>query len=261
MWGSALAHVSNTVGMLDERRLHHLAADLARVPGVVGVVLGGSRARGDHVPESDVDLCLYYRSPLNVPALQTLAERVSGPDARLTEPGGWGPWVDGGGWLHFDGTPVDWLYRDADRVLAGWAAACAGRYAFHAQVGHPLGVPDFAYPGELALGVLLADPTGELAELQQQFRRYPPAVREALMAGLWEAKFALENARKALTRADTVYVAGCLFRAVLLCAHALHGQAGGWLVNEKGAAASAGRLDEAPDRFTERQDILGLLHG
>lgn len=87
------------------------------------------------------------------------------------------------------------------------------------------------------MGVLLADPTGELAELQQQFRRYPPALREALMAGLWEASSRSKTLARPPTRADTVYVAGCLFRAVLLCAHALHGQAGRWLVNEKGAAA------------------------
>lgn len=230
------------------------------MPGVVGVMLGGSRARGEHLPESDVDVGLYYRSPLDVPALRALAEQVSGPDALLTEPGGWGPWVDGGGWLRIDEVPVDWLYRDIDRVHACWGAARGGHYAFHAQVGHPLGVPDFAYPGELALGVLLADPFLELAELQQQTRRYPPALRQALIAGLWEAEFALEIARKAVTRADTAYIAGCLFRAVLICAHALHGQAGRWLVNEKGAVASAGRLDEAPDRFAERaQDILAQI--
>jgi hypothetical protein len=51
-----------------------------------------------------------------------------------------------------------------------------------------------------------------------------------------------------------------MFRAVLLCAHALHGHAGRWLVNEKGAVAAAGRLDGAPDRFAERaQDVLARL--
>jgi hypothetical protein len=47
-------------------------------------------------------------------------------------------------------------------------------------------------------------------------------------------------------------VAGCLFRVVLLCAHALHGRAGRWLINEKGAIASAGRLPAAPAGFTAR---------
>ena len=69
---------------------------------------------------------------------------------------------------------------------------------------------------------------------------------------MWEAGFTLDIARKAMSQADTTYVAGCVFRAVLLCAHVLHGWAGRWLVNEKGAIASAGRLPAAPPGFTVR---------
>lgn len=37
-----------------------------------------------------------------------------------------------------------------------------------------------------------------------------------------------------------------------LCAYALHGRAGRWLINEKGAVASAGRLPAAPANFSTR---------
>ncbi len=162
-----------------------------------------------------------------------------------------GPWVDGGGWLHIGGEEVDWIYRDLDRVRRSWDEAQAGRYAFHFQIGHPLGVPDFAYVGEVALGVVLGDPSGEISLLQQAAHRYPPRLRDALVAGLWEASFAMKIARKAVSRGDTAYVAGCLFRVVEVCAHALHWHAGRWLVNEKGAVASAGRLPGAPAGFAE----------
>ena len=33
---------------------------LADVPGIVGVVLGGSRARGTHHANSDIDIGIYY---------------------------------------------------------------------------------------------------------------------------------------------------------------------------------------------------------
>ncbi len=56
--------------MLDDARLHELARRLTAVPEIVGVALGGSRARGDHGPDSDVDLGLYYRPPLNVALLR-----------------------------------------------------------------------------------------------------------------------------------------------------------------------------------------------
>lgn len=238
---------------LNESQLRQLADRLTEVPGVIGVLLGGSRARGDHLPESDVDLGLYYRLPLDVAVLGHLACEVAGPHAPVTRPGEWGPWVDGGGWLTIDDTSVDWIYRDLDRVHAAWRDAGQGRFSFHGQVGHPLGVPDFAYPGEVALGVILADPTGELTDLQQLTRRYPSQLRDAVVTrALWEASFLITIARKASGRGDTAYVAGCLFRAVGLCAHALHAHDRRWLINEKGAVASAARLPSASADFAAR---------
>jgi len=64
------------------------------------------------------------------------------------------------------------------------------------------------------------------------------------------------GARKAVSRSDTAYVAGCLFRLVGVCAHALHGAAGRWLINEKGAVAAAAALPGAPERFRQRVDAV-----
>ncbi|MEV6298209.1 nucleotidyltransferase domain-containing protein [Actinoplanes sp. NPDC051861] len=239
---------------LSDADLTELAGRLVTVPGVLGVVLGGSRARRTHTPESDTDLGLYYRAPLDTARLGELAEELGGAGSRVTAPGEWGPWVDGGGWLRIAGDPVDWLYRDLDRVHHCWSEAEHGRYEFHAQAGHPLGVPDFSYPGELALGRILADPTGELAALQRRVRVFPRPLADALVAGLWEADFLVGIARKAVTRGDSSYIAGCLFRLAGVCAHALHGAAGQWLINEKGAVASAGALPGAPKSFQGRVD-------
>jgi len=117
-------------------------------------------------------------------------------------------------------------------------------------------VPDFSYAGEVALGVILADPTGELAALQRRARDFPAPLTEALVDGLWEADFLVGLARKAVPRADSAYVAGCLFRLAGICAHALHGAAGRWLINEKGAVAAAAALPGAPPRFREQVDAM-----
>ena len=245
---------------LGREALDGLAIRLAGVEGVVGVVLGGSRARDEHHPGSDVELVLYYRAPLDVAALGAIARQVDRPTATVTTPGAWGRWADGGAWLHVGGVAVDWLYRDLGRVLRAWDDARDGIYDFHHRVGHPLGVPDFAYVGELALGVVLADPTGELAVWHERFQDYPEALAEALVASLWEANLLVEVAHRAVPRRDTTYVAACLARAFLMCAHAIHGRAGRWLVDEQGAIAAADRLPGAPEGFAARaHGILAAL--
>jgi hypothetical protein len=240
--------------------LDALAQQLAGVEGVVGVVRGGSRARDEHHPGSDVELALYYRPPLDIAALGRIARQVDRPTATVTAPGEWGRWADGGAWLHVGGVAVDWRYRDLRRVLRAWDDARDGTYDFHHQVGHPLGVPTYAYVGELALGAVLADPTGELAVWQKRFQEYPEALAEALVASLWEANLLIEVAHRGVLRRDTTYVAACLARAFLMCAHAIHGAAGRWLVDEQGAVAAADRLPGAPEGFAARANgILATL--
>jgi hypothetical protein len=243
--------------MIGDDELGDLARRLTAIEGVAGVLLGGSRARGTHTPDSDVDLGLYYRPPLDIAGLAALARAVAGPQAAVTRPGEWGPWVDGGAWLHIGGTPVDWIYRNLGHVHTSWQSARGGHFALHAQVGHPLGWPEFGYAGEIALGVVLADPSGELTALHEAAGPYPPALATTVVTrALWEASFCLQIADKAVRRDDTVYVAGCVFRAVGLCTHAIHARAGRWLINEKGAVAAAGRLPTAPEGFTHRAAAL-----
>jgi hypothetical protein len=250
--------------VLTDARLGELAAALMTIGGVEAVALGGSRARGTHRPDSDVDLGLYYRPPLDVDGLRVLAAALAdGRDGRapqLTEPGAWGPWVDGGGWLLIDGMAVDWIYRDLDRVRASCVAAQQGAAQFHAQVGHPLGVPDFAYAGEVALGQVLADPDGELAALRRQVAPYPAALADALIGGLTEAEFLLGGLGKPAARGDVAFVAGALFRVIGLCAHALHARAGCWVITEKGLVDVTGTLASAPANFSRRSHaLLGRL--
>ncbi|MHA6765319.1 nucleotidyltransferase domain-containing protein [Streptacidiphilus sp. PAMC 29251] len=235
-----------------------MANRLVEVPGVVGVLLGGSRARGEHRPESDWDLGVYYRGGLDLAALRTLA----GPEVEVAGPGGWGPWVNGGAWLKVDGVAVDWILRDLDRVERVWADCREGRYEVGMQPGHPLGFWSPCYPGEVALGQVLADPGGELTDLQQQASAYPAQLREALTAGAWEAEFLVNAAAKGAARADTLHVSLCLSRAVGVLVQALFAQDRRWCLNEKGALAVAETLPAAPTGFGPRvRRLLGASGG
>lgn len=241
---------------MDDSSLARLGAQLASVGGVVAVVLGGSRARGTHRPDSDFDLGLYYRGELDLAALRALAAETADGPVDVTSPGGWGPWGDGGGWLTIQGWRVDWIYRDLDRVHRIWESCQQGRYEVGPQAGHPLGFYSHAYAGEVALCRVLADPSRALTDLQAQTRHYPAALGDALVAGLWEAEFSVQLARYGAAGADPSYAAGCLFRAVGVACHALHGHARRWLINEKGMVASAGRLPDAPAGFAEEAHAI-----
>src|SRR6478735_6184702 len=246
--------------MITDETLRRMVDELTGVHGVLGVVLGGSRARGDALPTSDVDLGVYYEGTPDTAGLSRLASRWSGRDVTVGEPGSWGPWVDAGGWLEVEGTAVDWILRDVDRVAAQTDRARRGEFAFHAQAGHPLGFLDVSYAGELATGVVLADPSGRLASLRRDVTAYPHALRDAVVGALWEADFLLGAAGKGVARADTTYVALALAQAILLCAHALHADAGRWVTNEKGLVPAMAMLPAAPERFSRDAALaLGAL--
>ncbi|MEU9117294.1 nucleotidyltransferase domain-containing protein [Streptomyces sp. NPDC048483] len=248
--------------MDDLQRIADIAARTVRVPGVVGVMLGGSRARGTHRADSDWDLGVYYRGELDLPALEALAAEVTGGPVEVYGPGAWGAWVNGGAWLVLpDGSHVDWILRDVDRVRRVWQDCRAGRFETGMQAGHPLGFWSPAYPGEVALGQVLADADGELARLKEETRNYPEALRKSLTGGaIWDAGFSAAMAGKSSAAGDVLHAALCLSRTVGGLVQALHAHHGVWCLNEKGALAAASALPETPADFAARATaLLGQL--
>jgi predicted nucleotidyltransferase len=107
-----------------ESLIQKIVQDVKQVEGVKAVVLGGSRATGTQTFSSDVDLGIYYHpdSPLNLAALSEVATRLDDQHRVdvITDIGGWGPWINGGGWLTIHSQPVDFLYRDLEKVTEIW---------------------------------------------------------------------------------------------------------------------------------------------
>ncbi|MGW1377016.1 nucleotidyltransferase domain-containing protein [Streptomyces sp. NPDC002446] len=235
-----------------------IADKAAQVPGVIGVMLGGSRARGTHRADSDWDLGLYYRGEPDLAGLAALAAEVVGEPVEVYGPGAWGAWVNGGAWLVLpDGSHVDWILRDADRVRRVWDECRAGRFEIGVQAGHPLGFWSPAYPGEVALGRVLSDTDGELARLKEATQDYPEALRAALTgAAVWDAGFSVAMAGKSYAAQDVLHAALCLSRAVGYLVQALYAHHGVWCLNEKGALAGAAALPETPSGFADRAAAL-----
>lgn len=232
--------------------LRRIVDAVSPIPGIEAVTLGGSRARGMATPESDYDIGLYYdpRHPFDIARLQSAVAALDESNPSLTPIGGWGPWIDGGGWLTVDGERVDLLYRDLHKVRMVVDDCCMGRVTTHYQPGHPHGFVSAIYMGEVAHGRALWDPTNAFATLKRLTTPYPEALREALpQAFQWEAEFALANAEKSLHRGDLCYVSGCVFRSVACLCQVLFALNGEYLLNEKNAVALADGFTLAPRHF------------
>ncbi|MCC6170187.1 MAG: nucleotidyltransferase domain-containing protein, partial [Caldilineaceae bacterium] len=240
--------------------LDRLVERLRRVDGIAAIVLGGSHAGGHALPTSDLDVGLYYQpnAPIDIAAL---AEAVSplddDPRPDLVTPlGGWGPWINGGGWLRIHARPVDLLYRDLDRVAQVCEACASGQVEVAYQPGHPHGFVSSIYAGEIAVCRPLWDPDGAVAALKARVLPYPPALQRALLDRfIWEMSFALETARKPAARGDVAYVAGCAFRCVACLMQVLFALNRQYLLNEKGAVLRADSLSLRPPRPAERIQV------
>ena len=230
-----------------------LAAELSGLPGVVAVVLGGSRATGTHRPDSDWDLGLYYRSfdPGDV--------RRLGHEGEVSALGEWGPIMDGGGWLTLEGTAVDVIFRDLGRVERWLEDARNGRFEVLTQNGYIVGAPTYVPVGELALCRPIA---GSLPRPD-----YPDALAAAASAR-WRgrASVSLMFARTHARAEDAVACVGMLAQAVLCAAHARLAERREWVLNEKRLVARAGldsvqpllRATDLASTVERVSDVLGI---
>jgi len=237
--------------------LARVSAVLAIVPGVVAVALGGSRATGAGHAASDYDIGLYFseRAGLDVNRLLEAAKGlVDDPGAaRVTEVGGWGPWIVGGGWLRIASKKVDLLYRPIESVEKVICDCPEGRVSMDYQPGHSHGFCSAIWMGEVALCRPLSDSEGALTALKAMTVPYPDKLREALIGRFqWEILFSIENARTAVSKGDQAYISGCAFRSLACAAQVLFAVNRRFLINEKGALAVAARLPQTVGNLAER---------
>lgn len=218
--------------------MRHLADELAEIPGVVAVALGGSRAAGIATSSSDWDFGLYYRDGLDTDAIRRL-----GWSGRVFEPGDWGRLVNGGAWLEVDGQRIDLIYRDLDDVSRWTAEAERGRFEIQREVGYVAGIATYVLAGELAINEVLV---GDLPKpsFPDALRQTAPVVWNRLAGG------ALHFARLHLARKDLVAASANLGQAVLAAAQARLAASSEWALNEKGIVERAG-LGEAGDAISE----------
>ena len=256
----------NMAGQDEENALLDAVSQaLSPIAGVAAIVLGGSRGRRRHRPDSDYDIGLYYRRarPFDPVALDVAAAELD-DDRRsglVTQFGGWGPWVDGGGWLKVRGHAVDLIYRDLERVDRILDDALAGGFERNYQQGHPAGFPSIIYAGEIATCQVLWDPDGAIESRKRRLSLYPEPLRATVVArSIDEARFSVLIGLKGAKRGDVAYVAGCAYRAAACVTQALFALNREWWLNEKGSVLLADSFAATPRGFRSRMEnaLAGL---
>jgi hypothetical protein len=236
-----------------------VAHGLTAIEGVVGVALGGSRARGTNGPGSDVDLAVYYRRTISRRAVAKVIELVHDRTTELTvtEPGEWGPWIDGGAWFHAGGLKADLLYRNADRVMRVMDDAIVGQFTSTYQPGHPAGYHSYHLMAEVAINVPITDPDGILAALQSRTTPYPRRLRDAILKRfLWESDVQLKQLDTTEAGSDPFFEHAALGRVLGCLVQVLYGGNERWYLNEKRAVAEMSTFNVVPERLAERMAIV-----
>lgn len=235
-----------------------LAEALAGSPGVVGIVLGGSRARGRNRSDADVDLGLYYdKESFDWAAVSAILEAHD--DTRsprgLAPPGAWGPWMNGGAWLQIGGLAVDVLLREAGFVEGIARDARNGTFSSNYLPGFPHGWHSFMLLSEVFYNVPLTGDLARLRALRDGIDPYPEALRTAVADRfLFEARFSALLLRKLAGRDEVAYSTGLAYRCAMCMVHALFALNRTYLVNEKGAVSVAASFEHVPPGFPARID-------
>ncbi|MBL8984984.1 MAG: nucleotidyltransferase domain-containing protein [Gemmatimonadetes bacterium] len=196
------------------------------LPGVVAVVLGGSRALGTSDPGTDWDLGLYYRSTIDLSPLAAFGT--------IHPPGSWGRIMNGGAWLTRGSERIDVLLRDLDVVDHWTRLAERGQFERDALLGYLAGIPTYVLTAELASGQTLA---GALPPPP----RFPARLAEAAPP-VWRfcRSFSLDYARIHARRGNVAGAVGQAAAAAMEEAHAILCERGEWICNEKRLLAAAG---------------------
>ena len=235
--------------------LTRLVDDLARVPGVEAVVLGGSYARGTAHDTSDLDLGLYYfeRAPVSLAEIKRIAAAVSNQNTPVvTDFYGWGPWVNGGAWIQTEAGKVDFIYRNLDQVARTISEAQQGLHRHDYEQQPAYGFYSVIYLAETRLCLPLYDPAGRIAGLKGRVDPYPARLKEKVVAdSLWNAEFSLLFARNFAAAADVYNTVGCLARVATNLTQALFALNETYFISDKKVMEELARFSLLPAGYVE----------
>lgn len=242
-----------------ENILEKVQNSLSNIDTIEGIVLGGSRARGTHTEDSDIDIGIYYSEPLDFKILSKIAADLDDENREeLIGPvGSWGEWVNTGGWLIINGYHVDLIFRDISRVKEVIEQCEQGIITTNYHAGHPHAYISAMYRGELATSRLLYAKTEAFTQLKTRAEAYPSAMKKAIIDYFsFEAEFSLNLAKTYASKPDKYYVAGHLFRTVSCMNQVLFAMNEVYCLNEKNAITMIDEFALKPDDYSKSVNLI-----
>jgi predicted nucleotidyltransferase len=198
--------------------IKHITDNLQEVKGVTAIVLGGSHATGHASAASDLDIGIYYheQAPFDIQKIKTIAKEIAIDLApTVTDFYEWGPWVNGGAWIHTSAGKVDFLYRNIEQVANTVQRAQQGEWENHYEQQPPYGFSSVFYLAECKDCISLYDPHNIIGSLKDVVKEYPSKLRHTIIQhSLWSAEFTLIQAETFASQKDMYNTAGCLTRAL-----------------------------------------------
>jgi len=233
-----------------------VADKLSSLNFIEGIVLGGSRARGTHTEDSDIDIGIYYNSEsLDLNAINQIAAELDDEHRSnlVVSPGAWGNWVNAGGWLIINGYHVDLILRDIKRVEQIIKDTEQGIVTANYQTGHPHGYISAMYRGELAISKVLYIKDNAFIELKKRAEIYPDALKKSMINFfMFEAGFSLMFVRENMGAGDKYYIAGHVFRIVSCLNQVLFAYNNAYCINEKKAVRLIETFEHKPGDYAQK---------
>ncbi|WP_080848985.1 nucleotidyltransferase domain-containing protein [Cytobacillus gottheilii] len=250
--------------MIVQNIMNEISKELKDVPGIVGVVLGGSRARGTNHSTSDIDIGIYYdvTAGFDVEKISKIATKLDDEHREnlVTSLGEWGAWINGGGWIVVQGYHVDLIFRDIKRVSQVIDECSLGNVSTHYHTGHPHAYLNVMYMGELSICKILFERANQISGLKAKTKPYPKLLKDAIIDYfMFEASFSLMFAKDNVDKDDVSYVMGHCFRTISCLNQVLFAMNEEYCINEKKAVRMIDGFYNKPQDYKIKIDKIITL--
>ncbi|VTP92937.1 Nucleotidyltransferase domain [Sphingobacterium daejeonense] len=248
-----------------QKTLDLIIADLQQVSNVSAIVLGGSYATGRANAESDIDLGIYYHEshPFAIEDMQKIAQKYDiQQNPTVTDFYQWGPWVNGGAWIHTESGKVDFLYRNINQVRRTIQESVEGKWENHFEQQPPYGFSSIFYLAEIEACIPIYDPQNMMSYLKSLIKIYPEPLKNTITQdSLWSAEFTILNTSEYIEKNDFYNAYGCITRAIKAMVQALFALNETYPIGDKNALEILEKAKLSPKKLKEKvNEILKTKH-